>query len=159
MGELRKLLEQAGLQQVTTYINSGNVLFTSDKSTVENCQIIQAVIQENFGITVPVIARTQPQIENLVAQIPDDWTNDAEQKTDILFLWDEIDSPDIMEQIVYKPEIETARYIDGALVWNIQRSRATRGSLIKIVETHFYKKMTVRNVNTVRKIAQLLAEK
>jgi uncharacterized protein (DUF1697 family) len=47
-------------------------------------------------------------------------------------------------------------YLPGALVWNIGRQNVTKGSGIKLIKTNLYKHMTVRNINTVRKLQKLL---
>ena len=43
----------------------------------------------------------------------------------------------------------------GALVWNISRKNVTKSKPLRIVGTDLYNKMTVRNVNTVRKLVEL----
>jgi uncharacterized protein (DUF1697 family) len=100
--------------------------------------------------------RNAANIAKLCKETPADWTNDSEQKTDVLFLWDEIDSPGILKKVAINPKIENVLYIDGALVWNIGRQNVTRGGGIKLIKTEFYRHMTARNINTVRKLNELL---
>jgi uncharacterized protein (DUF1697 family) len=73
-----------------------------------------------------------------------------------MFLWDNVDSPVILTQISHRPDIENVMYFPGALVWNIGRENVTKGGGIKLIKTNLYKHMTVRNINTVRKLQKLL---
>jgi uncharacterized protein (DUF1697 family) len=75
-----------------------------------------------------------------------------------MFLWDEIDNKDILDKVVIKPDIENVLYIDGALVWNIGRENVTRGGGVKLIKTDLYRHMTVRNINTVRKLNEMMRE-
>jgi len=47
-------------------------------------------------------------------------------------------------------------YHSGAVVWNVKRENINKSGMLKIVGTPFYKQVTVRNVNTLRKIVTLL---
>ena len=55
MADLKKLLSNTGLKEITTYIQSGNVLFESHESKENIEAIITNVIQDNYGFDVPVI--------------------------------------------------------------------------------------------------------
>lgn len=156
MPRLKALFESLGCKNVSTYINSGNVVFGDERSVMELVPAIEASIEKTFGLKVRVVLRDLHSIQKLCEAIPKGWTNDSEQKTDVLFLWDEIDDEDIMDKIVINPEIENAKYIDGALVWNIGRENVTRGGGVKLIKTEFYKHMTARNINTVRKLNELM---
>jgi uncharacterized protein (DUF1697 family) len=141
---------------VRTYINSGNVIFSDNRSAKALVKETEQAINKEFGLSVRVVIRDQKNINKLCRAIPSEWTNDTQQKTDVLFLWDEIDSPSIMDKVVVNPQIENARYIDRAIVWNIGRQNVTRGGAIKLIKTDLYRHMTIRNINTVRKLDTLM---
>jgi len=54
MADLRKLLEQLGLQEVQTYIQSGNIVFRSALSAAALRQKITEAIADQYGFDVPV---------------------------------------------------------------------------------------------------------
>ena len=145
-----------GCSSVRTYINSGNVVFRDRRGAANLATAVERAISERFGLDVPVLIRDLANIRSLCAEIPDEWTNDKEQKTDVFFLWQEIDTPDLIDSVAFKPELENVLHVHGALVWNIAREHATRGSSIKLVRSDLYGKMTIRNVNTVRKLLGLM---
>ena len=158
MPRLKRVVEELGCGNVITYINSGNVVFTDDRSTHELAQLATKSIKHEFGLEVPVVVRDQQNIAELCKKIPLNWTNDDQLRTDVMFLWQEIDSEDILDKIKINPEIENAIYFEGALVWNIGRQNVTRGAAIKLINTDVYKHMTIRNINTVRKLNDLMTQ-
>lgn len=156
MAGLKASFESAGCEAVSTYINSGNVIFGDERPAKELFPLIEEAIFKDFGFKVPVVIRTLDNINHLCQKIPKSWTNDSEQKTDILFLWDEIDNPDITTKIVINSKLENVLYLPGALVWNIGRDNVTKGSGIKLIKSDIYRQMTARNINTVRKLHELM---
>lgn len=70
MRELRTLLESIGLQNVETYIQSGNILFNYNKENVQF--IIQKAILDKYGFDVPVIVRSKEQWEKSYNALPFD---------------------------------------------------------------------------------------
>ncbi|MBX7163262.1 MAG: DUF1697 domain-containing protein [Saprospiraceae bacterium] len=56
MEDLRNLLTQAGLQQIKTYIQSGNLVYQSSERNIESLNgIIEKTIFNNYKFEVPVI--------------------------------------------------------------------------------------------------------
>lgn len=88
--------------------------------------------------------------------LPEDWVNDKTMKSDVLFLWDEIDDETILDQFILKPEIDTALYVPGAILWLVSRENSSRSGLNRLVSKKIYKKVTIRNVNTTRKIFNIM---
>ncbi len=157
MARLRKCFETLGYQNVSTYINSGNVIFETDTTdTVALVKKIEKGIEKTFGFAVRVVVRDSTSIKKLFKFIPKDWTNDAEQRTDVLFLWNEFHSKKSLELIKTTKGVDTLLYSAGAIIWNIPRSEYRKSGLNKFIGTPIYKGMTARNLNTVRKLAELL---
>lgn len=157
MPRLKKIFESLGCKDVVTYINSGNVIFSDARQARRLVPIIEQAINKEFGLNIRVVIRDQASIQMICKEIPDSWANDDKQKSDVMFLWKEIDTSEIMKKVVYKPELETVRYLPGALIWNISRNNVTRGGSIKLIKTDLYKYMTIRNINTVRKLNTLMS--
>ncbi len=71
MDLLRKSFEDLGFEQVKTYIQSGNVIFSGKKlSTAALCRKIEAKILDDFGFSVSVISRTQDEMEKAIRNNP-----------------------------------------------------------------------------------------
>lgn len=159
MKQLKESFEQAGMNNVVTYINTGNVIFEQDGlSQHELVHLLEQAIANDFRLQIKVVIRSIEQYAAMMKDIPDHWTNDALMKCDVMFLWEEVDHEATLEQLTIKPEIDTVRYVKGAIVWSIAKENVTKSGLSKIIGTELYKKMTIRNINTTRKIYELMQQ-
>jgi uncharacterized protein (DUF1697 family) len=70
MPELRALVEELGCSDVGTYVQSGNVVFRSDRKAAELARAIERAIRDRLGLEVPVVIRSRRQLERLVARSP-----------------------------------------------------------------------------------------
>ena len=63
MAELRTLVEALGAEDVKTYVQSGNVVFTLPAQAVSKLEkTLQDGIKKQFGLDVPVVVRTKEQL-------------------------------------------------------------------------------------------------
>lgn len=157
MAELRSAFEGAGMSAVRTYINSGNVVFSTDiEDRALLVERLQRAIHEHTGVSPDVQLRDEGEIAAVVEAIPAEWTNDASMKCDVVFLQPDVDRADILDELGARPGIEDALYVEGAVIWRVDRKDATRSRLNRIVGTPLYSRVTVRNCNTTRKLLGLL---
>jgi uncharacterized protein (DUF1697 family) len=71
MARLRDVLRDAGFSDVTTYIQSGNVVFTSaSRSGRATATIAEAAIKDAFSVDVPVLVRTRSELQRVVDRQP-----------------------------------------------------------------------------------------
>ena len=70
MADLKSLCEKLGLNNVTTYIQSGNLIFVSVKQNSELESMLEKGIQETFGFDVPVIVRSSKELEASIDNNP-----------------------------------------------------------------------------------------
>ena len=158
--EFQSVLETLGFTNVVIYLNSGNAVVTSLETPT--AQAVQAALEAHFGFTIPTLVLSGEQIQRIAAAIPASWTNDAPkpdksgQKSDVVYLFDELDTPNILKRVGYRPEVETLLYVEGAMLSNIMRVHQSRSCLLKIMGTRDYKLMTVRNMTTAKKLAELV---
>lgn len=156
MSRLKKAFESLGYVHVQTYINSGNVVFETKTDDRENIiKNIERELKKEFGLSLRVVLLSAKKFQTICQHIPSTWFNDNEQRTDVLFLWDEFDSPKSLKLISTNPDVDTLKYIKGAIVWHFKRINYTKSAMRKFIVTPIYKNMTARNVNTVRKINSL----
>jgi uncharacterized protein (DUF1697 family) len=158
MARLKTSFEAIGLSDVRTYINSGNILFSSDKKPAVITTDIEAAIEKDFGFHVHVLLRDSTNIQALAKAVPLTQVNDTVMKTDIMFLWEDVDRKNVLQELTIKPGIDNVKYLPGAIIWNVKRDDASRSGLMKIIGTPLYKRMTIRNVNTLRKLVELMQE-
>lgn len=154
---LKTSFEQAGMNNVVTYINSGNIIFTYNSRSKEDvAQILEKAIQESFGLQIKVLVLDLDDMRRIMSSLPESWTNDDKMKSDVLFLWENINHESVLDKLVIKPEIDTVIYVSGAILWSVCKQNVTRSGMTKIIGTEMYRQTTVRNVNTTRKIYELM---
>lgn len=71
MAELRALLEKKGLDNVKTYIQSGNIVFQSsieDKTEIE--ELIKSAILDHFDFEVPTLVKTCLELKTILDACP-----------------------------------------------------------------------------------------
>jgi uncharacterized protein (DUF1697 family) len=116
MKELKKITEKLGYTNVSTYINSGNLFFETDEKKNIILKHLEEAIEKHFGFSVSVILRNIEQIEAVCKAIPKTWNNDDMMKADVIFLWDEVNTPEITKEIKHT-SVDTLIYVDGAVIW------------------------------------------
>lgn len=157
MEDLRAIAARLGLSDVSTYIQSGNLLFSSTLSPSECESALEEAITEKFSLKIPVIVRTREQWALYAKGSPFD---DAER-----------DRPNILHIAVSKSPLakstletlarfttsgERVSVLDDAL-WidfneGIGRSKLTPAVLDRAAGST----VTARNWNSVAKLAALL---
>ncbi|MHB1139021.1 MAG: DUF1697 domain-containing protein [Microthrixaceae bacterium] len=159
MRQLAAAFEAAGMEAVRTYINSGNILFRSSRRSVPRLTtLLERVIHDEFALEIKVLLLTIEDLRTVVGALPEDWVNGGTMKTDVLFLWEDQRDPAVVDDLPLKEGIDRLIYVHGALLWNVDRDQATRSGLSRVVGTELYRRMTVRNANTARKLLDLAEE-
>lgn len=154
MKQLKALFEGLGYTNVSTYINSGNVRFETDEPVAEILAALDVCFRTKLGYDIPTLVKTLDDMKRIAAEIPAQWLNDSEQRTDVAYLFDDIDSVDIVEKLPFNKVLVHIRYIPGAVVWNLSREHYTKSRLNKLIGHPLYALMTLRNVNTARRMAE-----
>lgn len=159
MKRLKSTFEDLGYSAVSTYINSGNVFFeTSDTKPDLLAHSIEKKLESTFGFIIPVVVKSKPEIIAINKALPNNWVNNNNDKADVMFLWDEVNKAEIIDQLPIRPDYDEARYVDGAILWHVERKNLTKTGLTKIIGTDLYKKMTIRNANTLRKLLERMQD-
>ena len=70
MPALRTLLENAGYEGVTTYIQSGNVVLTSSLAEKALIRAVEKQIAEEHSLAIRVVVRTHAELERLAGTNP-----------------------------------------------------------------------------------------
>ena len=158
MATVKEVLVALGLSDVRTYINSGNVIFTSRAADSRRLTArIEKALEERTGIAIKLLLVDHAALKKLVDSIPPDWVDDKTMRTYVLMLWREIDDRKILESLPTKPGIDELMYLPGAVVWRVDRENVGKSNMNKLVGKPLYKKITIRNVNTMRKLNELSA--
>ena len=157
MKKLKAAFEAAGMIEVRTYINSGNVVFSTElRSRKTLCAKLEQAIQDRFGFEVDVLLRNAAEMRTIVKAIPKSWTNGEEMKCDVLFLQEDADHPSLVDELKANPSIEDVVYTPGAVIWRIDRADVPKSLVPKALPNALAKRITARNCNTTRKLLELV---
>jgi uncharacterized protein (DUF1697 family) len=159
MAPLRELLEELGYAEVSTYIASGNVILSSDRSAAEIKRQVEDALPSTFRLDsdlIAVLVLSRAQLRSVVRNKPKGFGEHPETyHSDAIFLIG-IDAATALE--VFNPRPEVDRVWPGKGVIYSQRLSAdrTRSRLGKIVGTPAYKSMTIRSWATTLALAERL---
>jgi len=155
MKKLKAIFESLGCINVSTYINSGNVIFESKDNHENILNKIKDSFKKEFDFEIPFLVKTEKEMKKIANAIPTEWQNDSSQRSDVAYLFPEVDSKKIIDDLPVKKEFMDMLYVKGAIYWNIDRKNYNKSHLNKIISHKLYQFMTVRNVNTARYLAEI----
>lgn len=157
MGALKTNLSGAGFEDVATYINSGNVLFTSRQTDARKLETkIERLLSSQHKLECKVVVRSLSEMKQLVENLPAKWNGDKTWAHNVMFLRHSIDSKEVLKELAAKPVIEKVFYRPGAVLWSARRSDIKKSSMNKLSSRKIFQDMTVRNPNTARKLYELM---
>jgi len=158
MGELKTCIEALGLDSVSTYTASGNVLFESEEADGAELETkIERAVEQRFGLPVKVVVLDRASYERIVDSIPKSWVGDASVRANIAFVRRDADAKQVIRELQPDPEIEEVKAVSGAILWATKRSAMNRSVMRKLIGGKTYRQLTVRNLNTTLKLRELLA--
>src|ERR1700731_753621 len=156
MAAIKEALIALGLSDVRTYINSGNVIFSTRASDAQRLTArIEKALEQHTGMAIKVLVVDHKALKRMVDAIPRDWVDDKTMRTYVLLLWKELDDRGILNRLPVKPDVDELKYTPGAVVWRADRENVARSHLNRIIGTPLYKKVTIRSANTMRKLNEL----
>jgi uncharacterized protein (DUF1697 family) len=159
MKELKALLEELGLEDVSTYIQSGNAIFRSSLAAKTIARKIEAELTETFKLDdelVKVLVLSHDTLKAVVADRPKGFGDEpTKYHSDAIFLM-EIDGDEAFA--VFKPREGVDKVWQGKDMVYSQRLSAerTKSRLGKIVASPLYKSMTIRSWQTTQKLLELM---
>ena len=157
MSSLKASFEKMGFTAVSTYINSGNILFKARERDARKLESkIEAMLSKEHKLGCKVVVRSFAEMASLIENLPEDWNGDAQWKYNVIFLRHTIDSEKVLESLGAKPEIEKVVYYPGTLLWSARISDISRTTMQKLPSQKLFQDMTVRNTNTTRKLYELM---
>jgi uncharacterized protein (DUF1697 family) len=154
MEHLRSLFESMGCADVETYINSGNVIFSSD---VDNTKILEQEIerqlQAHLGFEVPTFIRTDLELSAIASY--QSFTELALQSAvalNVAFLADPITDDNIEVLSSLKTSIDDFHPNGREIYWLCKVKQSDSKFSNALLEKKLKLKSTIRTVSTIEKI-------
>lgn len=159
MSELKKGFIELDFEEVATYLNSGNVIFSSaenDTSVLSNQ--IKSMIQDRFGLDIPVLIILQEELKELLKNAPDWWGDDNKEIYDnLIFIMPPLSYEEFYDAVGDpKEEYEKVHPCKNVIFWSFSRKDYQKTHWwSKTASANISDRITIRTANTVRKIAVL----
>ncbi|ARM87551.1 hypothetical protein RHEC894_CH01213 [Rhizobium sp. CIAT894] len=148
MAELKATCEDLGFTDVKTYIQSGNVLFRSDDSATAVEEKLDAALGQKMGKRPGVTVRTRKELTAIAANAP---FPDAKPNFLLVYFLPEKPPADALDKMV-APDGEEVKL--GTREIYVHYPSGSGRSKLKLPAL---KPGTSRNLNTVRKLADMAA--
>ncbi|WP_454828472.1 DUF1697 domain-containing protein [Pseudoxanthomonas wuyuanensis] len=149
MAQLRAMCEDAGLQQVRTYIASGNVVMRSAASERQVKAALESRLADYAGKPVGVIVRTAAEMAQVLAANP--FPDAAPNRVVAIFL-DRAPPADTLSMVRHRKDEEI---VLGAREIYVHYGDGMADSKLVIAAA---KAGTARNMNTVAKLVEMAAQ-
>ncbi len=158
MSDLRTSFAGMGFTDVETYIQSGNVVFSSKQTNKPKLTaLIEKALSDAFSYQSKVVVVSGGELQQVVTQAPKGFGKDKDlYRYDVLFVKDPLKTSEVLEVLPTKPGVDTAHAGDHALYFRRLNSKAAQSHLAKLVQMSVYKNITIRNWNTTTKLLEIV---
>ena len=158
MAELRSVLEKSGLEDVGTYIQTGNVFFNSRKKSVDHLEThIHKVIKSHFGFEVMVIIKKPADIQRIINNCP---FSEHKKLKSYFTLLKTIPSEELIAEAIKKQYLnEEYHILDDCIYFFCEAGAGKAKFNMNFFERKLNTVSTTRNYNTMMKLLSLSSEK
>ena len=158
MPALKACFEAKGFENVSTYIQSGNVVFEApDRPSVQLTRRIEAMLAEAFDYVPTVVVRNRKQMRAIVERSPKGFgAEPTKYRYDVFFLKEPLTATAAMKHLPTNPAVDRAHAGTGVLYVSRLTAKATQSRLNKIISSPIYPSVTIRNWNTTTKLLALM---
>ncbi len=154
MADLKICLEALGLSDITTYIQSGNIVFQSSALDCGMLQRqIQKGIQDRYGFEVLVLVLTISELQSIDQQNPFIVQEDTDTKALHYTIVSEAPDASVLETLhAYEKNSESFIAIRNVLYLRLPDGYGRTKLNTTFFERHLGCSATTRNHNTIRKL-------
>ena len=158
MPTLKACFEGQGFNDVVTYIQSGNVVFTTAGAEEPRLTLrIEKALSKTFAYQSRVVVRSLEQMKQTVAKSPKGFGRQPTvYRYDVVFLKDPLTPAEALKSVSVKPGVDRVWSGERVLYCSRLISKATQSRLGRLVGTPAYQFMTIRNWNTTCKLRELM---
>lgn len=157
MADLRRCFEEQGYDEVSTYIQSGNVLFETDAPSGALEDEVETMLERHLGVPIRVMLRSHRQLRNVITRAPDGFGATPDRyHSDVIFLKGGLSSRKAMQVVELRDGVDQAWTGPNVLYFARESARRTQSRMGRIVGTPKYQLMTIRSWATVTKLVDLL---
>jgi uncharacterized protein (DUF1697 family) len=159
MTDLKASFESSKLENVATYIQSGNVLFeTAETDPVKLTRKLERALSKTFHpYKARIVLCSHAKLRQIVRKAPAGFGSQPQKyRYDVIFLKAPLTASEAMKTVTIKPGVDAAFVGPDVLYFSRLTARATQSHLARIIALPIYQGMTIRNWNTTSKLLALM---
>ena len=157
MPALKECFEAGDLEDVSTYIQSGNVLFRAGGSGPVLETRIEKMLARSFDYEPVVVVRSRAQMRAIVANAPKGFGRKPQSyHSDVLFLKPPLTAASAIKQVSERDGVDEAHAGRGVLYFSRLSSMRSKSHLGKIASLPIYKSITIRSWSTTTRLVELM---
>lgn len=158
MPALRELLGDH-FQDVSTYIQTGNVVLESDRSATEVATEVERILPTGFDLDsalVRALALDPTAYRSVLDDAPAGFGSEPDTYRYDVGLYLGVTAADVEPYIAVNPDVDEVTCGDRAFYHRRVTALASRSRVSKIIGTPVYPSLTIRNWRTVTTLGQML---
>ena len=160
MAQLCQELTGLGLENVETYINSGNIFFDTSMPRTQLVESLQDFFKEHYPFIRYFSLLSQEDYEEELRTLPEWWFQEMARK-DVLFYTEGLDIKQVIEKVEsMKLGDELLHFGKLGIFWGkFSEETYSKTAYHKyLLKMPFYRNITIRNAKTFDKIGQFLKD-
>ena len=157
MVDLKKVLAKE-YQNVSTYLNSGNIIIESNKSKELIKEEITKIIKEEFKLDIPIFITDVEELKDVLNNKPSWWDSGNKEIYDnLIFLIDSTKFKEVYAVIGEpKEDVEKIAEYNNTIFWSFELKNYRKSIWWhKTISTNIAPKITIRTANTMKKILEI----
>ena len=159
MAALRDCFERAGMTRVTTYIQSGNIIFdTRERAAGPVIRRLEGALSRTFGYNSAIVVRSHTQFADVLAGAPRDWPRGKHLRRYVAFLRAPVTAAEALKEVEPRDGVDVVTAGKGVLYMSTVLGALSRSGLTKVVGKRIYQDMTIRSYSTCLRILDLMNE-
>lgn len=159
MTDLKACFEANKLENVATYIQSGNILFeTAETDSPKLVKKLERALSKTFSpYPARIVLCSHAKLRQIVRKAPKDFgTRPEKYRYDVIYLRGPLTASEAMKHVSTKPGVDSAFVGPDVLYFSRLIAKASSSHLTRIMASPVYQEMTIRNWNTTTKILALM---
>ncbi len=158
MADLKACFEKMGFSHVSTYIQSGNVIFDSNETDLQKLtDQIEKKLSAQFSYKSTVVVVSHQELKEAVNKSPKGFgTEPTNYRYDVIFLKAPLSGREAIKEIKVREGVDEVAAGKNVLYFARTIENITKSYLPKIILLPIYKQITIRNWNTTSKLVSLI---
>lgn len=159
MSELKKEFENLTYDNVKTYLNSGNVILSTEEiDTIKLTNQFEKMIYDKFDLKIPVFVISKNNLEEILDNAPDWWDDENKEIYDnLIFIFPSTNFSDVYNEIGEpKNQLEKIKNYKEVIFWSfIRKDYRKTNWWSKTANAKISNKLTIRTANSIKKVVNM----